>query len=67
MTKIGTWDRWDWIGAGIAALLIAMWVAHIVLPPAPPLDDDPSLGAPGLAAPGIGSPALGGPPPAFVR
>lgn len=57
--KFTTWDRWDWIGAAIAAFIVAMWIAHIVLPAAPPVD---APDAPGLAAPGIG-----GPSPAFVR
>ena len=51
-------DKWDWIGSAIAAFIVALWVAHIVLPSAPP-EVDPD-GAPGLTAPG-------GPPPAFVR
>lgn len=58
-----TFDKWDWIGSAIAALVVAMWVAHIVLPAAPPLVDPngpPGLGAPVLAAPG-------GPPAAFVH
>ncbi len=53
-----TFDKWDWIGSAIAALVVAMWVAHIVLPAAPPLVDPD--GPPGLAAPG-------GPPAAFVH
>lgn len=51
-------DRYDAIGGLIAALLTALWVAHFVLPPAPPLE--PDRNAPS---------ALGGPatPPPFVR
>ena len=41
-------DRYDLIGEVIATLLIALWIAHFVLPPAPPLDTDdnapPALG-----------------------
>lgn len=33
-------DRYDLIGGLIAAFLIALWIAHFVLPPAPPLDTD---------------------------
>jgi len=54
-------DRYDIIGLAVLTLVVAMWVAHFVLPAPPPLppDDTPGLGAPGLAAPGIGGPALG--------
>lgn len=58
-----TFDKWDWIGTVIATLVTALWIAHAVLPSAPPeIDPDgaPALGAPGLAAPN-------GPPAAFVR
>ena len=58
-----TFDKWDWIGTAVATLVIALWVAHAVLPSAPP-EVDPD-GAPGLSAPGLAAP--GGPAPAFVR
>ncbi len=34
-------DIYDYIGMGIVALLIALWVAHFVLPPLPPEPPDP--------------------------
>jgi hypothetical protein len=53
-------DRYDIIGLAVLTLTIAMWVAHFVLPPAPPLppDDAPGIGAPGIGG-GIGGPAIG--------
>ena len=35
-------DIYDYIGMGIVALLIALWVAHFVLPPLPPEPPDPT-------------------------
>jgi len=32
-------DRYDYIGFGLAALIVALWVAHFALPTPPP---DPS-------------------------
>ena len=29
-------DRYDYIGLLILALLVALWIAHFVLPPGPP-------------------------------
>ncbi|HET9149620.1 MAG TPA: hypothetical protein VFO61_03980 [Alphaproteobacteria bacterium] len=41
-------DRYDLIGGLIAAFLVALWIAHFMVPPAPPLDTDdnapPALG-----------------------
>jgi hypothetical protein len=36
-------DLFDFIGMGIVALLVALWVAHFVLPPLPPEPPDPLL------------------------
>jgi hypothetical protein len=36
-------DVFDFIGMGIVALLIALWVSHFVLPPLPPEPVDPLL------------------------
>ena len=36
-------DLWDYFGLAVSALLVALWVAHMVLPPAPP---DPQHDAP---------------------
>jgi hypothetical protein len=56
-------DRYDIIGLTVLTLTVAMWVAHFVLPPAPPLPPDdaaPGIGAPGAGVGGgIGGPALG--------
>jgi hypothetical protein len=38
-------DLFDFIGLGIVALLVALWVAHVVLPPLPPEPPDPLLGS----------------------
>ena len=38
-------DLFDFIGMGIVALLIALWVAHFVLPPLPPEPPDPTVKA----------------------
>jgi hypothetical protein len=38
-------DLYDYIGMGIVALLIALWVAHFVLPPLPPEPPDPAVKA----------------------
>jgi hypothetical protein len=52
-------DRYDIIGLGVLTLVVALWVAHFVVP-APPLEPDPN--APALTAPGgIGGPGIGGP------
>jgi len=29
-------DRYDWIGLALVALLIALWIAHFVMPEAGP-------------------------------
>ena len=36
-------DIFDYIGMAIVALLVALWVAHIVLPPLPPEPPDPTV------------------------
>jgi hypothetical protein len=36
-------DLFDYIGMGIVALLVALWVAHFVLPPLPPEAPDPAV------------------------
>lgn len=36
-------DVFDFIGMGIVALLVALWVAHFVLPPLPPEPPDPTV------------------------
>ena len=36
-------DVYDYIGMGIVALLITLWVAHFVLPPLPPEPPDPTV------------------------
>jgi hypothetical protein len=36
-------DLFDFIGMGIVVLLIALWVAHLVLPPLPPEPPDPAV------------------------
>lgn len=36
-------DLWDILGLAVGALLVGIWVAHMVLPPAPP---DPEHDAP---------------------
>ena len=36
-------DIYDYIGMGIVALLIALWVAHFALPPLPPEPPDPTI------------------------
>lgn len=51
-------DRYDVIGALVATLVVALWVAHFVVPAAPPLPDDP-LAQPAIGAPGIGGPGIG--------
>jgi hypothetical protein len=51
-------DRYDLAGGFVAALIVALWIAHIVLPSAPPLEPDDN------APPALGGPA--GPSP-FVR
>lgn len=51
-------DRYDIIGLAVLTLVAAMWVAHFVLPPAPPLPPDDTV--PGLSAPGIGGSGIGG-------
>ncbi|MGE5537140.1 MAG: hypothetical protein ACM30I_00870 [Gemmatimonas sp.] len=48
-------DRYDIIGLAILGFVVALFVAHAVLPPAPPPED----AEPPLAAPGIGGPAPG--------
>src|SRR5262245_32645245 len=54
-------DRYDYIGIALLALVVALWVAHIVLPPLPPEPLDPlapvqtlpSVVPPGQANPGL--------------
>jgi len=36
-------DIFDFIGMGIVGLLVALWVAHFVLPPLPPEPPDPAV------------------------
>jgi len=38
-------DLYDYIGMGIVALIIALWVTHFVLPPLPPEPPDPTVKA----------------------
>lgn len=57
------YDRWDYIGMGLAALLAVMWVAHFVLPAPPPEPLDTTAPAPQLPfpqTPGQGLPTLPG-------
>jgi len=35
-------DLYDYIGMGLLALVVALWVAHFVLPPLPPEPPDPT-------------------------
>jgi hypothetical protein len=58
-------DRYDIIGAALLGFVVALFVAHFVLPPAPPLEGDaeapsaaPGIGG-GLGGPGIGAPGIG--------
>jgi hypothetical protein len=60
-------DRYDTIGLAILGFVIALFVAHLVLPPAPPLEDPEGAGPPaiggiggGIGGPGIGGPGIGG-------
>jgi hypothetical protein len=57
-------DRYDLIGLAILSCVIALFVAHFVLPPAPPLDEPDALAGPpgigGIGGPGIGAPGIGG-------
>jgi hypothetical protein len=60
-------DRYDFIGIAILTFVVALFVAHVVLPPAPPLDDpealqeSPGIGGPGIGGGGIGGPGIGSP------
>ena len=36
-------DLYDYIGLGIVALIVALWVAHFALPPLPPEPPDPTV------------------------
>jgi len=35
-------DLYDYIGMALLALVVALWVAHFVLPPLPPEPPDPT-------------------------
>ena len=43
-------DMYDYFGGALIAILVAMWIAHIVLPPLPP--EPPTPGAPGAIGKG---------------
>jgi hypothetical protein len=40
-------DRYDYIGMILAAFVVALWVAHFVLPPLPPDPSRSESGSPG--------------------
>lgn len=46
-------DVFDYVGMALLAMIVALWVAHFVLPPAPPaLPLDPEPPTPSMLAPG---------------
>lgn len=45
-------DLFDYLGMAVLTMIVALWVAHFVLPPAPPLPPDPGPQIPSILAPG---------------
>jgi len=43
-------DKFDYIGIALIALVVALWVAHFVLPPLPPVSDGALEATPALPA-----------------
>jgi len=53
-------DRYDYIGFALLTLVVALWTAHIVLPPLPPEPIDPLAppqSLPSIVPPGQANPA----------
>jgi hypothetical protein len=44
-------DLYDYIGLALAAFIVALWVAHFVLPAPPPEETSPSAATFPLASP----------------
>ncbi len=45
-------DVFDFIGMGLLAVIVALWVAHFALPAPPPLPPDPGPQIPSILPPG---------------
>jgi hypothetical protein len=45
-------DLFDYLGMAVLAMIVALWVAHLVLPPPPPLPPDTGPQLPSILPPG---------------